>query len=355
MAVRNESLDERSKRLDFDSRHELEQALFVYRQLLNVAIVVGSTLDIEELLERISYSLFGQIQTSKVAIFQRDWDKPVFRLTLCKGCEDDENLPDIEIPASSPIVKYLEKELKALPVSKLTGVPELKDFLNTISFLEPEVVSPLYSKEQVNGVLIIGSKLIDSEYTIDDLDFITHLSNLSGLAISNALLYEMAVKDRMTKLYHQHSFKEKLKSYIEYATQTSTPLSLIMIDIDNFKKVNDTYGHLQGDVILIHLAKILSDKCKEYGYIPARYGGEEFSIILPKTPLDKAYTFAESLRKAVEEYPFPKGDEIMHITISLGVCQYKEGEHSEVFIKRTDEALYVSKRTGKNKVTKCKS
>lgn len=167
---------------------------------------------------------------------------------------------------------------------------------------------------------------------------------VSHLDRSIDALYNLATKDEKTSLYNHLFFKNVLGIELEKARR-GKPLSLVMIDIDFFKKVNDNCGHLTGDRILFSLAKLLKKSLRKSDII-ARFGGEEFFIMLPNTPLDKATKIAERLRKSVENTNFkPK------ITISLGVAEYKKGDNQKKLIERVDSALYKSKQSGRNKVS----
>jgi diguanylate cyclase (GGDEF)-like protein/PAS domain S-box-containing protein len=161
---------------------------------------------------------------------------------------------------------------------------------------------------------------------------------------------ELSITDSLTKLYNSRHFFKQLRQEIERAKRYAEPLSLILLDIDNFKGYNDTYGHLEGDRVLATLAEVirLSLRIADTAY---RYGGEEFTIILPETEGDNAMLVAERLRKGFEETvltPLPRTE--VHMTVSVGVAQYTPDELDTVFIKRTDAAMYNAKMNGKNRV-----
>lgn len=168
-------------------------------------------------------------------------------------------------------------------------------------------------------------------------------------AVERTRLFHLAVEDGLTKLYVVRHFKELLEQEISKAKRYSRPLSLIISDIDHFKRVNDTYGHLSGDFILREVANIFKSSCREAD-IPGRYGGEEFVILLPETNRDGAVEFAERLRKLVEGLTLEYNNIKFNITISFGVAELRDDPASADFIKRADEALYVAKETGRNKV-----
>lgn len=164
--------------------------------------------------------------------------------------------------------------------------------------------------------------------------------------------YELAIFDSLTKLYHVRYFKQYLTESMEKAMKTNTPLSLIMIDLDNFKSVNDTFGHQQGDIVLRETAAIIKDNMRSKTDIPARYGGEEMTIVLPDTTTEDAFMVADRIRKAVNEHiysgSFPPEK---RLSGSFGVSTFPIHAKTEKdLIEKADVALYEAKHTGKNKV-----
>ncbi len=156
----------------------------------------------------------------------------------------------------------------------------------------------------------------------------------------------LAETDRLTGLFNKGKFNEVLKREIERARRYKRPLSLIIFDIDHFKRINDTYGHKVGDEVLKELAKLIKKNIRKTDFA-ARWGGEEFVILAPETDLDGAVKLAEKLRQTVEKHEFPT---VKNVTISLGVAQYIDGESPEEFVIRADMALYKAKEGGRNRV-----
>jgi diguanylate cyclase len=167
------------------------------------------------------------------------------------------------------------------------------------------------------------------------------------------LYREESIKDPLTRIDNRRGFDQNLQDLISRSNDESTSLCLIMADIDHFKKINDTHGHLVGDNVLRMVAGTIKESVKGKDLI-ARIGGEEFAIILPNTPLPGAIKLAEDMRKVFENYDLKKkntGESLGKVTLSFGVGNYKKGESLELFLNRVDEALYQSKKKGRNRVT----
>lgn len=172
-----------------------------------------------------------------------------------------------------------------------------------------------------------------------------------SLKQTNHLLLELSNTDPLTHLFNRRCLMENLTKELERSARTNTPLSLLMVDIDHFKKVNDTFGHQQGDVVLQALADLLRAHLRQYD-VPSRFGGEEFSLVLPQTDLVQAAHVAERQRQAAAELSFAGQLKDLKITVSIGVATFPGGNVKTVddLIREADYALYNAKREGRNRV-----
>jgi diguanylate cyclase len=162
-----------------------------------------------------------------------------------------------------------------------------------------------------------------------------------------------ALTDALTGVLNRKGFERAMAELMENYNAENGPLSLLVVDIDHFKKINDTYGHLLGDKVLRTIAQTMKQRLKGRDTV-ARYGGEEFVVILPDTPLERAAIVAEQLRAVIENGKIRRGDggeTIGTVTISVGGTAYSPGEPVSEFIHRADEAMYRSKNDGRNRVT----
>ncbi len=163
-------------------------------------------------------------------------------------------------------------------------------------------------------------------------------------------LAHMAMYDALTDILSRRALLEQVEVERQRTRRYNRDLSLLMIDIDLFKKVNDTYGHLAGDVVLKEVAQTLKKQTRRSDYV-GRYGGEEFLIILPETSLNKALILAEKLRKRVAELIITANDHVLKgITVSIGTATYENDPSVDTFISRSDKWLYAAKKNGRNQV-----
>lgn len=180
---------------------------------------------------------------------------------------------------------------------------------------------------------------VECHYAAKLVELQNQIAQLNGLVRTDAL----------TQLFNFRFFSEALPLEMERTRRTLLPLSLILVDIDHFKQINDVWGHEIGNKALIHVAMVIRDVLRRLDF-PCRYGGEEFALILPSTALNRAVSVAERLREKLENTPFVVGNEAITVTASLGVVEFDRlsGESAENLLSRVDERLYWAKMHGRN-------
>jgi diguanylate cyclase (GGDEF)-like protein len=195
-----------------------------------------------------------------------------------------------------------------------------------------------------------------TSFNEDDLELLRSLAARATLALANVNLHRnvqrQAVTDDLTGLTTHGRFQQLLGAEMEQVRRYQYPVGLVMLDIDDFKSINDVYGHQQGDVVLRSVAEVLRANSRDVD-VAARYGGEEMALILPHTDLDGTYVIAERAREAIEalQVPLLEGSGTLQITASLGAAASINGQKDEL-ITAADNALYVAKREGKNRTVK---
>ena len=222
------------------------------------------------------------------------------------------------------------EELKEIPVVFITGLDSADD--------------------EEKGLSLDAADYINKPFK----DNVVKLRVRNQIKIVNALrtIEKLSNTDQLTGIPNRHSFDMSLVSAWKCAIRDATPISLIMIDIDFFKKYNDTYGHLQGDSTLRAISSVLAKALEQTSNIVARWGGEEFVILLPQTDAEAGFNCAENLRNIISATPLDFEGEIHGITISLGVNTIIPTPDTDMgmFLINADEALYCAKKDGRNKV-----
>ncbi len=175
------------------------------------------------------------------------------------------------------------------------------------------------------------------------------IQDVTELASYEQKLMEMNIKDGLTGVYNRRFFQTRLNEEFQRHKRYGTKLSLILFDIDFFKKVNDNHGHQCGDAVLQEVAAVIASSIRQTDFL-VRYGGEEFCCLLPQTDLADAIVLAERFRKIIEAQVTTFQEKKVNVTISLGVSAPMPGDSAESLLKRTDEALYQAKNSGRNRV-----
>lgn len=340
------------KIFDGMDRDTLEKMVFDYQNLIEIALSLSSNLEFDSLVESILYVCIGQMIVDKVSIFlNTNLDDNELNIYMSRGYIHE---PEMKIGTKTILFTYLQSNCGIIDSEKTKELmivdSSTKDIYNK---LLPEIVIPLKSKNSINGLIFLSKKMVGAAYTEQDMQFLEKMAKFASIAVENSRLYRMATLDRMTGLYVHHYFQERLLEEIKRSERTGKPLTLFMGDIDHFKNVNDTYGHLQGDIIIRGTASIIHQNIRGFD-IPSRYGGEEFAIILTETDIDTAYIIAERLRKKIEDTYYPMDGNDVHVTISIGLAQYNPDidKNGRDLIKRADLSLYEAKDQGRNKVVK---
>jgi diguanylate cyclase (GGDEF)-like protein len=208
----------------------------------------------------------------------------------------------------------------------------------------------------VSGVISVARR--ERPFSQGERELFHYLAGQAAVSIENVGLHEtverQAVTDELTGLSNRRRFQDALAAEVERSKRFDQPVGLVMLDLDDFKRINDTYGHPQGDVVLREVAKILRDSSREIDE-PARYGGEELAVVLPGTDLEGAFNLAERVRAGIErlEIPLLNGEATIRVTASCGVATLPTLAYDQrSLVEAADEALYRAKRTGKNKTVR---
>ncbi|MFW6363724.1 MAG: diguanylate cyclase DgcA [Spirochaeta sp.] len=332
---------------------QYEKQIFDLKQLIEISKSLNSTLDFHALIESILYTCMGQMQVMKAGLFtRRDIYEP--DLTLHRshiGFELDSNL-NYSIPGSHPLISFLTANFACYTHDELVdAVGDMSD-IPGFQHMNPTLIIPLRAKTVVNGIIVLADRIGNQAFAPDEREYLLNIAILAGIAVHNAFLYEITTTDMMTRLKLRHFFQSALLEAKAEAAVNNQPLSLIMCDIDKFKALNDTYGHICGDQMLKAVASTITHSIRQTD-VAARYGGEEFVIMLPKTDVETARSIAERIRRNTEEISIPYNGTTVKATLSLGVAHLSADRDTttKMLVERADKALYMSKRSGRNQVS----
>jgi diguanylate cyclase (GGDEF)-like protein len=333
----NEELETRLAEIFFT--HEFFKALTSYSSVDDVCslIVDGAN------------GILGA-EISAVYLFEReDW---TLRLKASQGRPEDTFEPIVSVSETilgaafrDGIVQQQDVEFGA------EGASWAKDS----SDVRSQAAVTLKSGDHIIGVMVIASSTY-REMTHAEMERLQVIGNQSSLSLQNALLHgeleRLSVTDRLTELYNHGYFKQRLDEEVGRANRFSHRLSLIMLDIDDFKDFNDTYGHPRGDSVLKIVSDVIRRNLREID-VAARYGGEEFVIVLPETDAEGAAAVGERIRREVEESEFIGAEGVPPVTktVSVGVATYPAHATGTLrLIEAADRAMYAAKREGKNRL-----
>ena len=335
---------------------ELNKTLYNLSILYNISQAVNFIDDLKRLISVILDKAIETVNAEKGSLMLYDAQDNTLQVKVVYGLKDKKHEEDInnglvecsKMKPDSGIAGKVFTEKKSI-ITNLGGQDPRFSQLATDNNVSSLICVPLIAKGECIGIINITNKKNGKLFNKKDLEFVEALANQAAIAVDNAQLYELATKDGLTKLYIHRHFYYLLEAEIKRVQRYNHVLSLIMMDIDNFKQVNDTYGHLVGDMVLKEIASTIQKTIRHVD-VPARYGGEEFTIILPETPAVNALTIAERLRYRISQIEV-KVDEntVVRPTVSIGISEFPNAsEDIKELIDWADKALYVSKEAGKN-------
>ena len=334
---------------------QYEKRIYDLEQLLDIAKSFCQNLDFSNLLESIVYICMAQMHVLGAEIFVRDLiSNEQYVLETSKDFSGEEKL---SIPVNNSITDRLLALKKPVTLAELKEQVKDNKYLDVIESLNPTLIVPLIQKNHMNGLLILQERIAiedDTSYTEYEQSQIMSIASLASVAINNAALLEMSSTDMMTHLKLKYYFFNILTEAIDSAFLKNENLSVLMFDIDFFKKFNDTYGHECGDFVLITVANLIKKSLRETD-VASRYGGEEFTVLLPDTGKDEAILVAERIRSTIDEHDFVYNNQHLHVTISVGVSVFDANTNlvnsPNEFVNQADQGLYMSKSNGRNRVT----
>jgi diguanylate cyclase (GGDEF)-like protein len=337
----NASTPQRDPRYEALYRRNLDLARQVDHLsiLREVSLAVAASLELSETLPVIVNVVQGALDVRRVTIFELDGDGARLRPVVARYGRD------------LILAERLEEESEARHGSPLGRALDSRSVLIEERAGRAVAYVPLLAKEDPLGVLVLEDPRDGAPFSGEDAALFRQLAVPIALAIQNARLYALAVFDGLTGLYVRRYFDLRMEEEFAQGRRYGRAFSVLLFDIDHFKKFNDTHGHQTGDAVLRQFAALLRENTRESDTC-CRYGGEEMAIILPETALDEAGVLANKLCDAVRRKAFTGNDgQMLAVTTSVGVAEFCAAYSlpSEL-LQAADEALYEAKRGGRDRV-----
>lgn len=347
-------LYERRKR----EKEDLDKTLQNLSLLYSIGKAMNYISDLKNLLQYILSQAIDITSAEKGSIMLYNIESDRLNIRVLAGLEDTEyqekvNNSEIRCRSFKPGEGIAGRVFMTSQPMIVNNIREDDLFIESeTSYVRSIACIPMIVYSDVIGVINVTNKKKGKEFTDEDVEMLKAVADQAAVAVNKAQLWDMAVTDSLTGLYVRRYFMVKLQEEIHRTERYSKRLSVIMADLDRFKKINDTYGHDAGDRALKAISMFLQKNIRDVDVI-ARYGGEEFVMLIPDADKEAAFCLAERLREELAKVTI---EELPPVTISLGIATYpSDGTDLEELIKKADMAMYAAKQQGRNKAVKYSS
>lgn len=336
----------------------VERGLFPERRalrnrLIRIAGSLSEQSSLQDMLNRLatqSQEALGLNWSAVVAIEQQRQAQAAFSNGL-----DERRRQDLVrlLKTDSSVFSFLSRNQRPASISRLKrNHPEECRALERIG---ADVLVPLYFQRRMIGILCLSTKQTGELFVREELELLDLFSHQVATSFENLRLFQDATYEELTGLLRREAVLRQLQAECAHAVRSARPLSVFMIDLDHFKSVNDTHGHIFGDLILQRVAEVMHERIRAVDSL-GRYGGEEFLLVLPDTDLEGAQQLAAKVRRAVfdQEFMAPDGDTVVRVTVSIGISTSRPTQTdadtlAAELISQADQAVYAAKHSGRNR------
>jgi len=322
-----------------------------YKSLLARGLAIFNRTSIDDIMDATVYQISDHFMPSFIAFL---W-KPIqnredITIKAFKNYKPV-NL-ELHVDCITPFETFFRQYPKPIDFALLAYQINNDDAVKPYLEIGTDIAVPILGPFGLYGIILVGKKIHHEDYTRDELFFLQQLMSFVSQAIKNHLHYEHSLHDVKTGLYNHGFFMTRLNEEISRIRRSGGRSSIIVMDVDRFKKFNDNYGHLAGDKVLENLAQVIRSNVRADD-IPSRFGGEEFTVLFPNTDKATVWAIAERLRTNVGEMKVDWEVPLPQVTISIGIYTFDQNTNVDVsgMIRRADEALYISKERGRNRST----
>jgi diguanylate cyclase (GGDEF)-like protein len=347
---------EKKNRIIEETNLQLESRIRELSLLFSASRLFNSSLRLDEVLTNLCKMVGQTLSIDRFVVYLREPGGDVFTVRGTHGIDGKMGILVKRSMDENEILRTVIRERRSIYIRDL--IQDLRSrFLHERYGLEGCLLAlPVIDAQEVIGIMYFNRPAVDA-FHIDELSLLQVISNIAAIAIRNASLYEiteeLSVQDPLTGLLNRRALIQQLDNEWERSRRFDVPLSVIMIDVDHFKRFNDEHGHSVGDLVLRATADGLSEELRKVDSL-GRYGGEEFLAVLPRTDLDQARAVADKLRTHISEqlHPRPDGEGApLRVTLSAGVaCSTQEASSSTALLDMADYALLGAKQAGRNRV-----
>jgi diguanylate cyclase (GGDEF)-like protein len=349
-----------------ERRREQEMAI-----LSDIGRLISSTLNIDEVYEPFAAEAHKLILFDSLTINLYNLQENTMCAAYVSGLDIDGRRQGDTLVVEGSLSEAVIRSRTCIRIQPASIDEIVSEFPRLLTIFQAGLRSimcvPLVSRDEVIGVLHFRSKK-QNAYTKQDLRLAERIGMQIAGAIANAQLYaglkkteqelkeseqryrELSIMDDLTQLYNSRHFYFQLKIELDRSNRYEQPLTLLLLDLDNFKAFNDTYGHVEGNQVLSRLGQVVK-RCLRETDFAYRFGGEEFTILLPMTTCADGAVTAERIRTEFKKEHFsPAPGRDIHVTVSIGLAQYKPQEDMKAFVHRVDQLMYQGKRNGKDRI-----
>ena len=341
-----------------DSR-ELELKRLQFATFTEIGKAITSSLDLKEILSMVMEKISDLLQPKNWSLLLLDNETNELKFEIVIGA-GSEKIKDLRLKVGEGVAGWVAKEMKPLLVPDVSKDPRFCRKADEASHFTTQsiVCVPLTTRGKCLGVIELINKVEeDADFSEDDLLVLTTLADFTAIAIENAIflnrVQELTITDDLTKLYNSRFLHSRLDYEVERAKRFNYELSMIFLDLDYFKEVNDVHGHLSGSKLLKEVAQLLASMIRTVD-MACRYGGDEFIILMPGTTKENAARVAEKLRQSIKEKAFLAEEGInIRLTASFGVASFpQDADSKEELIHKADHAMYAVKNRTRDAVAK---
>ena len=333
---------------------DLQDQIRNIRSAQEIGNIIVSTFDVDKVLQLIVRGIRDVTGADACSIMLLDEEGESLSIRASEGIPQ-EVADSVNIRKGENIAGWVAQEGRPLLIPNIEEDSRFKCTAKGRYSTNSVLSVPLKAKERLLGVINVNRLVSTRPFNSNDENLLMIFANQAAIALENARLYhkleKMAITDGLTGLANHRAFQEQLVSELARASRFFQEVSLLIIDIDHFKSINDTYGHQRGDHVLRCVGQSLQKLVRKMDLV-ARYGGEEFAIIMPQTPKSEALRIAERIRANVGKQRWVEEDPTRAVTLSVGVSEYpNDGQDPARLVELADQALYQSKQAGRNRVT----